>query len=150
VVGQVIVHVHTIDAWDEQVVVWAAAHRTPLLNDITKYTTFLANTEPVVGIGIVVAVILVVRHHGREAMFLVSCVVLEVTVFIGVNFVVDRPRPQVTHLNSLPRTSSFPSGHVAASVALWLAIALIVTILVSNRAVRVVAWVPFAVIPAVV
>ena len=39
---------------------------------------------------------------------------------------IDRRRPAVPHLDSAPPTSSFPSGHVAAAVALYGALAVVV------------------------
>jgi undecaprenyl-diphosphatase len=44
-------------------------------------------------------------------------------------------------LDSTPSTSSFPSGHIAATLALWCGTALIVNGTVRNRVVRIVAWV---------
>ena len=56
---------------------------------------------------------------------------------------VDRARPPVVHrLDTAPPTSSFPSGHTAAAVVLYVGLALIVTATraQSGRA-RIVAWV---------
>ena len=39
--------------------------------------------------------------------------------------VVGRPRPDVPHLDPAPPTSSYPSGHVGASTALYLSLALL-------------------------
>ena len=38
---------------------------------------------------------------------------------------VDRKRPPVPHLDQAPPTSSFPSGHTAASIVLWGALAVL-------------------------
>jgi membrane-associated phospholipid phosphatase len=40
--------------------------------------------------------------------------------------VVNRPRPDVLHLDDAPPTSSFPSGHTAAAVAFYGCLAVIV------------------------
>jgi undecaprenyl-diphosphatase len=57
---------------------------------------------------------------------------------------IDRPRPPVPHLDAeLPPTSSFPSGHVAAAVCLYIGVAALVL-----RATR--AWWRWAVLGAAV
>ncbi|MFF3653095.1 phosphatase PAP2 family protein [Streptomyces sp. NPDC002181] len=52
-------------------------------------------------------------------MFLAVSVAAQSAVFVLVTLVVERPRPDVPHLDAAPPTSSFPSGHVGASVALF-------------------------------
>jgi membrane-associated phospholipid phosphatase len=42
-----------------------------------------------------------------------------------VTMLVDRERPPVRHLDEVPPTSSFPSGHTAATIALWGALAVL-------------------------
>jgi membrane-associated phospholipid phosphatase len=70
--------------------------------------------------------LLALRHRVREAAFLVLALVLEITVFLSVTFVVARPRPDVPRLNSTPSTSSFPSGHTAAATVLCIGLVVIV------------------------
>ena len=41
--------------------------------------------------------------------------------------VTGRPRPDVPHLDPAPPTSSYPSGHVGASVALYASFAIMAT-----------------------
>src|SRR5207302_10793265 len=50
--------------------------------------------------------------------------------------VLDRPRPAVYRLIPTPATSSFPSGHTAASIVLFVGIALIVASLTRNTVAR--------------
>ena len=56
------------------------------------------------------------------------------------NFLVDRPRPDVAKLGSEPATSSFPSGHSAATTVIYVLIALCVSTTVRRRSLRIAAW----------
>lgn len=127
--------------WDESINVWLADHRDAALSHVTSIATFMANTLPVIVLLVLVAAVLLVLHRWREALFLVGALGFELTVFLFANALVDRPRPNVPRLDSTPSTSSFPSGHIAATLALWCGTALIVNSTVRNRAVRTVAWI---------
>jgi undecaprenyl-diphosphatase len=150
--GLVLVHgpLGGVRAWDHDVTAWLADHRTSGLNDVTEWATYIANTEGVVAVALVVSILLLVRRHWREVVVLMGGLVVEVTVFLTVNYIVDRPRPDVVRLNATPSTHSFPSGHVAASLVLWAAIAIIVGVVTTNRFARAVAWVPVAVLPLLI
>ena len=136
---------HGVGQFDAHVASWLAERRTEVLNEITKWATNLANTEPVVAVAAVAALILAVRRQWRELVFLLSALLIEITVFLSVNLLVARPRPNVIRLNDAPITSSYPSGHAAASLVLWGAIGVIVTMLSTNLVPRVLAWIPLAI-----
>jgi membrane-associated phospholipid phosphatase len=127
----------SVGGWDRHVSEHFARHRTSRWNDITKVATSGLNTLPVVAVAAVVVGLLALRRRWREATFLTIALTLEITVFLSVTFVVDRPRPAVVRLNSTPATSSFPSGHTAAAVVLFVGIAVIVTCLTRNLLARV-------------
>src|SRR6266508_2918903 len=57
----------------------------------------------------------------------------EVTIFVATTLMIDRNRPPVPQLDDSPPTSSFPSGHTAAAIALYGALA-IIALRVSGRA----------------
>jgi membrane-associated phospholipid phosphatase len=135
---------HGVSAFDGGITDWLVARRTGLINELTKYATYVANTEPVVGIAAVVTGILAAFRRWREAIFLTSALLIELFVFLTVNYLIARPRPDVERLNATPATSSFPSGHAAASLVLWVGIALIVVALTTNIFARVLSWVPVA------
>ncbi|HEV7526039.1 MAG TPA: phosphatase PAP2 family protein [Acidimicrobiia bacterium] len=126
----------TVGRWDEHVNEYFARHRTGTWNDITKFATAAFNTTPVIVTAAIVAGLLALRHRFREAAFLVTALVLEITVFLPVTFAVARDRPAVPRMNSTPATSSFPSGHTAAATVLFVGIALIVTCCTRNRILR--------------
>jgi undecaprenyl-diphosphatase len=125
-VGTVVSHwwaPSALGRWDESVNRWFAGHRTGLINHVTAAATFMADTGAVVGIALVAAVIMVILRRWRNALVLAVALLLEVTVFLSTTFTVARPRPAVPRLDSTPSTASFPSGHIAASLVLWAAVA---------------------------
>jgi undecaprenyl-diphosphatase len=50
-------------------------------------------------------------------------IAMQATVFVLATVVIGRPRPEATHLDPAPPTSSYPSGHVGAATALYLSFA---------------------------
>jgi membrane-associated phospholipid phosphatase len=112
--------------WDHSVDQSLVRHRTSALNTVTHYATFAAETTTVIGIGVIAFVVLrIVLHRWRESVFLAVAVIGEVLIFVSTTLVVDRARPDVPHLDSAPPTSSFPSGHTAAAVSLYVSLAVI-------------------------
>jgi membrane-associated phospholipid phosphatase len=113
---------------DAALVRWAAEHRTPVLDTLSGPAAELGNTWVVVGAGVVAAVVaLVVLRSWRPALVLAVALGGELVVFLATAALIDRPRPPVPHLDAhLPPTSSFPSGHTAAAICLYGAVAAIV------------------------
>jgi undecaprenyl-diphosphatase len=58
-------------------------------------------------------------------MLVAVAVTGEVAIFLVVTLLVDRPRPPVGQLDEAPPTSSFPSGHTAAAIVLYGALAVL-------------------------
>jgi membrane-associated phospholipid phosphatase len=114
------------ERWDASANRWLAAHRTPTWNTVTHWLTYGAETLTVVGIGLVFFIGLrIALGRWRESMFLAAALAGEVTIFVLTALMIDRHRPSVPHLDSAPPTSSFPSGHVAAAITLYGALAII-------------------------
>jgi membrane-associated phospholipid phosphatase len=135
-----------VGRWDQSLDRWFFAHRTPTLDAITEWGTRVGDVAAVIVVAAVVVGILALGRHWAHISFLVGALLIEVTTFVTTTFVIDRPRPNVPHLDPGPPTSSFPSGHVAASIVLYVGIALIVMSLVRSRIVQALAWlVAFAV-----
>jgi membrane-associated phospholipid phosphatase len=99
-------------------------HRTPFWNTVTSFGTLLGGTEVVLAMTAVGCLLLFLRGHGpRLPAFLAVAVAGETTLFLLASLVIDRLRPGIPHLDGAPPTSSFPSGHTAATVALWCGLA---------------------------
>jgi undecaprenyl-diphosphatase len=112
------------DSWVDK---WFARNRTPTGVDLTHYGTLFGETPTIVGLTAITAVIFrVVYKRWRESVLLVVCVTAQSLIFLVTTILIDRKRPPVPHLDDSPPTSSFPSGHTAASTAYYLGTALIV------------------------
>ncbi|UQX88207.1 phosphatase PAP2 family protein [Jatrophihabitans telluris] len=103
---------------------WLAAHRSAFWNSSTHWATLGAETTTVLAVGVVAAAVFWWRTRTWIASgFLAVAVIGEVSIFVCTTLLVERHRPGVPRLDSAPPTSSFPSGHTAASVALYAGIA---------------------------
>jgi undecaprenyl-diphosphatase len=86
-----------------------------------------ADTASVIGLLLVFALLLRwIFRRWAEAVTLMTAVFLQATVFLLTGLVIDRERPAVPQMDIAPPTSSFPSGHTGAAVALYGGLAVIV------------------------
>ena len=105
--------------WDESVVRWFAAHRTPRLTSLSAFWSKSGDAPSIVAVGLVLAVVLSLRRLWHEVIALASLLVVELATFLTISYTVGRKRPTVVHLGSVPSTGSFPSGHIAATIVLY-------------------------------
>lgn len=75
---------------------------------------------------LLVVLILAVTRMWRPALFLAVALVGEVVMFLAVVAIVDRTRPDVSRLDGQLPTSSYPSGHLAATLCLYAPAAILV------------------------
>ncbi len=99
--------------------------RTPLWDQVTHYGSVLGATLTVIVLTAVGCLLLAWWGHGpRLPAFLAVAVAGQTALFLLASSVVDRMRPAVPRLDEAPPTSSFPSGHTAAILALTCGLAL--------------------------
>jgi undecaprenyl-diphosphatase len=115
-----------VASWDDAVSRWFAQRRTPSWNDVTDIPSLLAGTGAVVAVTAVTLIVLWVRRLWREMGFLVIALAIELGGFLTAELATNRARPPVPHLDALPITSSFPSGHAAIAIVLYGCIAIMV------------------------
>jgi undecaprenyl-diphosphatase len=102
-----------------------ASGRTELLNSVTMVWSHIGNTEIVIGVCVVaVALIWWRTKQWWYAVVPAIAIAIQASVFVAATAIADRPRPTVQHLDPAPPTSSYPSGHMGASTALYLTFAL--------------------------
>jgi membrane-associated phospholipid phosphatase len=105
---------------------WLARRRNGDLNEVTAVTAGLGSTLTVTVLAVfTVAFAAWAWRRWREPMLVAVAVTGEVGIFLLVTLLVDRNRPPVRHLDPAPPTSSFPSGHTAAAIVLYGAIAVL-------------------------
>jgi undecaprenyl-diphosphatase len=113
---------------DNAVPRWLQTFRTPSLDHLSWLGSKAGDTHAILAISLVFCPLaLALWRRWRPVLFLVLTMVGEITLFLCSASAVGRPRPPVAQLDGQMPTSSFPSGHVAATVCLWAAIAIIVT-----------------------
>jgi membrane-associated phospholipid phosphatase len=118
-----------------------AAHRISPWNQVTHYGSVLGATNTVIALTAIGCVVLFLRGHGpRLPVFLTLAVAGETVLFVVASLVLHRLRPPIPHLDGAPPTSSFPSGHTAATVALWCGLALGLARTHPRHPLRVLSW----------
>ena len=101
--------------------------RTAAGNTATLFMSGLGNTSTIVPLCLLMAVVLrLVLKRWRESILVMAVTLGQSVVFLLTTLVIDRDRPDVVHLDRSPPTSSFPSGHTSAAIALYLSLAVVV------------------------
>jgi len=131
-VTRVLEHISSIGTADEHVNTWLAAHRTPGRTHASLIGSIVA--------GGVVALVSVVLKKWRIAAFAVFALAVESATYRATTLVVHSHRPRVLRLEHLPVNASYPSGHTAASLAVYGGLALLLTSRFRNGSFRVLAW----------
>lgn len=115
--------------------------RTAELNAVSLVFSTLASTPAVIIVTAVAALVLrLTLKRWREPVFLCAAVTAQAIVFYLTTVVIDRSRPAVEHMDVSPPTSSFPSGHTSASVALYVGLALVLAALTTRGWLRTLCW----------
>ena len=140
-VTRVILHVAGVPGWDEHVNGWLAAHRTPFWTHVSLIGSIVSGgvVLPIV-VGLT-AVVCAAMRKWRAAAFIVFVLGVESASYRITTLVIHRHRPHVVRLEDLPVDASYPSGHTAASIAVYCGLALLLSSLVKNVAFRVTVWV---------
>lgn len=130
------------DEWpltaEDEVNTTLADGRTPGWDSVSFWWSEIGDTLTIIGGCILAMVVLrLVLHRWRESLFVVAATIGAVVVMVSASAFIDRERPDVPQMDEAPATSSFPSGHVGASLALYGSLALVVLWRVRRRAV---AW----------
>ena len=103
-----------------------AVHRSGAGDSVTFVWSFLGSTQAIAGVCLVVSAALL--WHTRDWRLTIvpaMAVLLQLSMYLTVTALIHRERPSVERLDALPAMSSYPSGHVGASAALYLSLILL-------------------------
>jgi membrane-associated phospholipid phosphatase len=118
-----------------------AADRGGPFDVISAFFSLVGSTPVIVGVTAIIALYLRFRKHlWREPIFLCAAVSAQALVFLFTTLVIDRQRPAVQHMDSSPPTSSFPSGHTSAAVALYVGLAVLLSVMLQHTWAKRLAW----------
>lgn len=147
VVTRVLLHIHGVAADDGSFVRFLARHRSGVLTDASLIGSIMAGGVVLPIVVSVGAVIAGVAKHWRLAGFLLFALVVEAASYRVTTLVIHRERPQVHRLEALQANASYPSGHTAASIAVYCGLALLLTSRLKSRGARVAIWCVAVLIP---
>ena len=149
-VTRVLLHVHGVAADDERFIGFLAHHRSSGLTDASLVGSTMAGGVVLPIVAAVGALIAVAAKHWRLAGFLLFALAVESASYRATTLVIHRHRPEVLRLEKLPVNASYPSGHTAASIAVYGGLALLLTSRIRNRKAQVAIWVVAILIPVFV
>jgi membrane-associated phospholipid phosphatase len=114
-------------AFDDAFVKWLQTFRTTSLDDVSWMASKAGDTHAILIISLIFCPLaLALWRQWRPVLFLALTMMGELTLFLCSAAAVGRDRPAAEQLDGQMPTSSFPSGHIAATMCLWAAIAIIV------------------------
>jgi undecaprenyl-diphosphatase len=132
---------------DDRFPEWLAAHRTSFWTDWSYVASMMGDVPVVIPLVGVTAAGLVLRHRWRMASFVVQAGLAEALAYAVTVHFVGRPRPDVVQLDHYNVNHSFPSGHTGTAVAVYGALALLLTAHFRAVPARIVIWSLAVVIP---
>ena len=147
---RVILQSHGIASDDERFVGFLAHHRDGSRTEASLIGSIMAGgvVLPIV-VGVLSSVAACLRQW-RVAGLFVFALVVESASYRTTTFFVHRHRPVVHRLENLPASASYPSGHTAASIAVYCGIGLLLSSRLTRRWQRIALWTVVAVIPVYV
>jgi undecaprenyl-diphosphatase len=135
---------------DERFVHFLALHRSGGLTDASLVGSIMAGgvvLPIVVGVAALAAVAV---KHWRLAGFLLFALAVESASYRTTTLLIHRQRPEVDRLEGLPANASYPSGHTAASIAVYCGLALLLSSRIKHRGAQVAIWIVALSIPVFV
>nr|MDT0656643.1 phosphatase PAP2 family protein [Micromonospora sp. DSM 115978] len=116
-----------VDTLDTVVPRWFEQRRTPGWDGVSYWASKAGDTHAILMVSLIFCpLVLAVWRRWRPVLFMALTMFGELSLFLATARAVDRPRPDVVNLDGPMPTSSFPSGHIAATMCLWVAIAVLV------------------------
>jgi membrane-associated phospholipid phosphatase len=113
--------------FDDGVPRWLQTFRTERLDYLSWLWSKAGDTHAILAVSLIFCPLaLALWRQWRPVLFLVLAMVGELTLFLTSAAATGRPRPGVEQMDGQMPTSSFPSGHIAATMCLWIAIAILV------------------------
>jgi membrane-associated phospholipid phosphatase len=135
---------------EESAVRSIVAERSPFLTDASAVGSAIGGAPVLPILAGLVAVVSAVLRKWRIAAFAAFALAIESATYRVTSILVPRQRPDVKRLEDLPVDASYPSGHTAASIAVYAGLVLLITSRFEGGPLRVVAWLIAVLLPVIV
>jgi len=145
-----IVPIDGFESADEYPVKWLADHRAPFWNDASNLGSNIAGGFLIPALVGAVVIVAAFKKRWLLAGFVLSTILIESGTYRATVFFVNRDRPNVHRLESLPVDASYPSGHTAAGLALYSGFALLLTSRMTSTRKQVLVWICALAVPPIV
>lgn len=148
----VLLPIHAIGHDDEAVNEWLASNRSSSLSDASYVGSMIGDIPFIPALVIVTALGAAILRRWRAFAFIVGAILVEIATYRVTSLLVHRERPTVPRLDPehLPVNQSFPSGHVAASVVVYVGLALLISARVRDRRLMIPVWILAIALPLIV
>jgi undecaprenyl-diphosphatase len=146
----VLLPIHAIGHADDYVPGRLAANRSSALDDASYIGSSIGDIPFIPALVIIVAVAAAIMRRWRVFGFVVGAILVEVATYRLASLIVHRDRPAVPRLDTLPVDQSYPSGHVAASIVVYIGLALLISPFVRDGRLKALLWAIAIALPLVV
>jgi len=143
----VVLHSGGIARSDDSIVKSLAEERTPFLTDASEVGSTVGGAPLLPILVGLIAIACALTRRWVIAGFAVFALVVESATYRVTSLAVPRERPHVPRLENLPADASYPSGHTAAAIAVYVGLVLLITSRFRDRGLRLAAWVMAMAIP---
>ena len=123
--------------------------RTPFLTDVSAVGSTVGSYV-LVGLAILTALFFAYRREWVLAAYAAFLPMIESSLYRITSAAAPRARPDVPRLEDLPVDASYPSGHTAASIAVYGGLVLLLTTRITSPRWRLLAWIGAILIAAFV
>jgi membrane-associated phospholipid phosphatase len=147
VVTDVLVRDLGLGGADQDAVEQLVAERSSFLTDVASVGAFTGGAPLLPVLVGLVALVAAFKRAWLVAGFAVFVLCVESATYRVSSMVIPRERPDVKRLEDLPVDASFPSGHTAASLAVYAGLVLLLTTRVKDARARIALWALAAILP---
>ncbi len=118
--------IDSLAAADEDINGWLEGQRTAALDDASVIGSIISGGVGIPAVVAITCLVLALARRWSLAALVLGAIVIEVVAYRVVTLAVPRERPDVVRMEDLPVDASYPSGHMAAAVAVYLGVAMLI------------------------
>lgn len=140
VITDVVLHATGVARADNSAIRSLVDERTPFLTDASEVGSTVGGAPLLPILVGAIAIVCAFLRKWLIAAFAVFALVVESATYRVTSLAIPRDRPHVPRLEDLPADASYPSGHTAAAIAVYVGLVLLLTSRLRTWTLRIAAW----------